>query len=119
MLDQLAVPHPEDVDELPLHRVPTRRMSPQLAAMGSAECLAGGDEITLCELLVDLHRRVRKPLEQLAVEALEPRCGPIPVCGDRPSLGGVVVGEVRMEDLIREAEIMPVLAHLDEPGDDL
>ena len=98
---------------------PLAWVAPQLSPMGSAECLAGGDKITFRELVVDLHSCVGEPVKQLAVEGLESCCRPISVLRDGLPLRGIVVGEVRMEDLIREPEVVLVLTHVDEPGDDL
>jgi hypothetical protein len=61
MLDQPAVADPEDVDELELNPISSRRQIPELTQVRSAECLAGGDQIALGELLIDLDGGIRKP----------------------------------------------------------
>src|SRR5205814_8218046 len=77
VLDQPAVADPEDVDELEFHAISRRRQVPEFTKVRPPECLAGRHEVALGELLVDLHGRIRKPLQQRAVERPEAARGPV------------------------------------------
>src|SRR6516225_4813128 len=93
VLDQPALAHPEDVDELELDPVSGRRQIPEFTKVCPPECLAGRHKIALSELLVDLHGGIRKPLQQRAVEGLEAARGPIRL-RDSPTLRPVVIHEL-------------------------
>jgi hypothetical protein len=113
VLDQLAVTEPEDVDELELDPVPGRRQVPQLAEVRAAERLARRHQVTLGELVADLHRGVGKPAQQRAEEGLEAARGPVRL-RDGPPLRPVVVHELRVEGLVGERQVMLVLAAFHE-----
>jgi hypothetical protein len=118
MLDDLAVAHPHDVDELPLDAIARWRQSPQLPGVRATERLACRDQIPLGELLVDIHCGVREALQQHAVEPLEASGRAAGRIRNRPPSRLVMVDELGMEDLIGVREIVLVLAHLYEAGHD-
>lgn len=62
------------------------------------------DEVSLGELLVDVHRRVRESAQQHAVELLEAGRRTAGRLLDQPSFGHVVVDELWVEDLVGERE---------------
>src|SRR5499427_8524938 len=113
VLDQLALAHPEDVDELELDPISGRRQIPEFTKVCSPECLAGRNKIALSELLVDLHGGIRKPLQQRAIEGLEAARGPIRL-RDSPTLRPVVIHELRVECLVSERQVVLILAPLHE-----
>jgi hypothetical protein len=90
VLDQLALAHPEDVDELELDPVSGRRQIPEFTKVRPPKCLAGRNKIALSERLVDFHGGIRKPLQQRAVEGLEAARRPIRL-RDSPTLRPVVI----------------------------
>jgi hypothetical protein len=108
VFDQLAVADPEDVDELELHAIAGRRQIPEFAEVRPPERLAGSDEIALGELLVDLHGGIGESLQQRAVERLEAARRPARL-RDGPAAGPVVVHESRVEDLVRERQVVLIL----------
>src|SRR6266566_6229570 len=113
VLDQLALAHPEDVDELELDPVSSRRQIPEFTKVRPPKCLAGRNKIALSELLVDFHGGIRKPLQQRAVEGPEAARRPIRL-RDSPTLRPVVIHELRMECLVSERQVVLILAPLYE-----
>ena len=78
MFDEPAIRDADDVHELELNMVPGRRQTPQLTAMRATQRLPRADQITLGDLLVDLHRRIGKPAKKRPVKHLESARGPFP-----------------------------------------
>lgn len=113
--DQLALADPEDVDELEFYAVAGRRQVPELAEVRAPERLAGGDQVALGELIVDLHGGVGEPPQQRTVERLEATRGPVGRY-DGPTPWAVVVHEPRMDDLVRERQVVLILAAFHELG---
>src|SRR5262249_18749246 len=102
-------------DELKLDAIAARGQAPELPEVGAPECLARRNEITLGQLLIDLHGGVGEALQQGAVERLEAARGPLRL-RNGPALRPVVVHEVRVKQSVPQRQTVLVLPPPYEPG---